>query len=247
MSQFENTEWATSESWKGYHDNADNFLLERQTLLQILTSFYRKHLGVGKHNRTLDLGCGDGIIGATLYSVDDSIRLIEVDGSPEMISAARKRLQPSQNAEYHLKTFQRIISESPAWTSMDFVVSSFAIHHLDADEKSALCRRVSEMLKQGGFFVNIDVVLPHHQTYEDWYYSLWVEWIAERQRRLALDSDFTNVPSDARRRPENKYQDLESQMEMLRSAGFCDVECYYRYGLFGIYGGRKPLQPNGTT
>ena len=120
------------------------------------------------------------------------------------------------------------------------MASSFAIHHLVASEKQTLFAVVLEMLKHDGYFLNVDVALPSSPSLEGWYYDLWEEWIADHQSRLRLDEDFRSVPSEARSRPDNKFEDLDSQLRMLKDVGFADVECHYRYGLFGVYGGRKP-------
>lgn len=50
---------------------------------------------------------------------------------------------------------------------------------------------------------------------------------------------FIDVPQVVRERSGNHYESLEAQLEGLVEAGFCEVACHYRYGLFGIYSGRK--------
>jgi tRNA (cmo5U34)-methyltransferase len=32
---------------------------------------------------------------------------------------------------------------------------------------------------------------------------------------------------------------LNTQLEALQSVGFKDVDCYYKYGIFAIFGGKK--------
>ncbi|NOY65253.1 MAG: class I SAM-dependent methyltransferase, partial [Nitrospirae bacterium] len=32
---------------------------------------------------------------------------------------------------------------------------------------------------------------------------------------------------------------LEAQLDALRETGFKEVDCYYKYGVFAIYGGRR--------
>jgi tRNA (cmo5U34)-methyltransferase len=52
--------------------------------------------------------------------------------------------------------------------------------------------------------------------------------------------DLSSTPEDARKKPENQYETLADQLRWLEEAGFTEVECHYRRGLFGIYSGRKP-------
>ena len=241
MPQFEDTQWADSDSCREYLEAVEHYVVERRTLLCVVTSLYKKFLGVGNQCALLDLGCGDGIIAETLCSADDTLHGIEVDGSPEMLSAAKRRLKSFQNFEFRQQTFQEFIAVPCVEpSSIDLVASAFAIHHLSSSEKRALFGVLPTVLKSGGFFLNVDVVLPDSSLYEDWFYELWAEWIIDRQKRLSLEEDYSGVPSQARENPENQYESLGSQLKMLRDAGFTDVESFYRYGLFGVYGGRKP-------
>lgn len=239
MSDFDASSWAASGGASEYLDVADTCVPERATLLGILSSCYRWFLAHGRASTILDLGCGDGVLAEVLCSMGVPVRVIEIDGSQEMLDASRRRLARFESVEYHHKTFQEIISGGLEWTSVDLVASSLAIHHLEPPEKQALYARIHDSLNEGGFFINIDVVLPRSGCYEAWYYDLWREWISRRQQRSRLQHDYTGIPEEARTNPENKFQTLDSQMAMLRDVGFRDVECFYRYGLFGLFGGRK--------
>jgi tRNA (cmo5U34)-methyltransferase len=37
----------------------------------------------------------------------------------------------------------------------------------------------------------------------------------------------------------NKPDTLKNQMDTLREIGFKDVDCFYKYGIFSMFGGRK--------
>ncbi len=87
MPQFEDTQWADSDSCREYLEAADHYVVERRTLMSVVTSLYKTFLGVGNRCVLLDLGYGDGIIAETLCSADDMLRAIEVDGSPQMLNA----------------------------------------------------------------------------------------------------------------------------------------------------------------
>jgi len=38
---------------------------------------------------------------------------------------------------------------------------------------------------------------------------------------------------------DNKPDTLEDQLNALREIGFIEADCYYKYGIFAMYGGRK--------
>jgi tRNA (cmo5U34)-methyltransferase len=158
-----------------------------------------------------------------------------------MLEAAKIKLTGLPVSEFCQITFDAIINGQFARRPFDLVVSAFAIHHLDLVRKALLFQRVIELLKPGGYFVNIDVAEPDHPSYTDWYYVLWEEWIIHRQQGLSSTESFAHIPEKARAMPENHYDSLHSQLTALESVGFSEVECHYRYGLFSLYGGRKPL------
>jgi tRNA (cmo5U34)-methyltransferase len=241
MSEFERSNWAQPEHSREYRDNSDNYIQERTTLLRMLASFYR-HFVKGKGlKRVLDLGCGDGVLAKTLYEQDRGIEITVTDGSGDMIKAARLNLSGLPVSEFCQITFDAIINGQFARPPFDLAVSAFAIHHLDLARKALLFQRIIELLKPGGYFVNIDVAETDHPPYTDWYYVLWKEWIIDRQQCLKSTESFADIPEKARAMPENHYDSLQSQLTALGSVGFSEVECHYRYGLFSLYEGRKPL------
>jgi tRNA (cmo5U34)-methyltransferase len=240
MTKFEDSHWGEAAYTQEYRDNADHFLPERRVLLSVLISFYQRFVIPSRQRWVLDLGCGDGVIGHLLSGIDPEIRLSAVDGSAEMVEAARRRLAGVPFERLEVVTFQQIIRRKVDLGLYDFVVSSFAIHHVDREEKRALFQCIFNMLRAGACFMNIDVVLPVTPPHEEWYFDLWREWIVRHEQADDHSRSFANYPNEARHRSENHYDTLAEQLEALTAAGFVGVECHYRYGLFGIYSGTKP-------
>jgi tRNA (cmo5U34)-methyltransferase len=240
MSGFETSGWSQAEYAAQYRDQADHYIPERGTMLQVVSSFYRNLVrGPGKV-RALDLGCGDGILAEVLCTEDPEIEVTVTDGSRDMLDAARVRLRGRPVPEFCQVTFEDIIGGGFQREPFDLIVSSFAIHHLELAQKAMLFERVLALLVRGACFLNVDVALSDDSSYTEWYYKLWREWIVDRERTLDPEQTFAHVPEEARAKPENHYDPLQSQLQALRSAGFVDVACHYRYGLFGLYGGRRP-------
>lgn len=239
MSRFEESGWSKADYSKEYRDQASYYIPERTTLLGVLVSFYRRFVGVGGQKRVLDLGCGDGVLGEVLLREDPDIDLVVVDGSAEMLAAARLRLANWSVGDYCQATFEDVIEGKARWSNCDLVVSAFAIHHLETFQRKQLFLKVFEMLEHSRYFVNIDVMLPTGSIYEDWYFELWREWIQRREQSLGLPQSFMHVPAQARVRAENHYEVVAQQLADLREAGFIEVECHCRYGLFGLYSAKK--------
>lgn len=238
---FDDSAWMETDYAGEYRDNADHFVLGRRTQLFVLQSFYRYFLSKRMPFEVLDLGCGDGELAANVRAVAPHARLTLVDGSADMLDAARARYADQPEATFVQATFAELIADSSTLGQYDLVVSGFAIHHLYLPEKIALFNVVFEHLKPGGAFVNIDTVFPtEDEALIDWYYKLWEEWIVARGERFNLAENFSGVPNEARYKAENKLSTLSSQLESLKSIGFTQVGSHYQNSIFVVFSGRKP-------
>jgi len=84
--------------------------------------------------------------------------VVALDGSKEMLQRTRNRLARF-GERFQCQLFDLAASD---WRSIDqtisAVVSSIAIHHLDADQKRTLFSDVYRLLIDGGIFIIADVV-----------------------------------------------------------------------------------------
>lgn len=239
MTDFDQTLWADARFARDYRDQADHIIQERQELFRILRSFHRFFARGCSPVHICDLGCGDGALAQQLLEEEPSLKATLIDGSEEMLAAARKRLAPHPNVAFVRKSFAEIIADSTGLARCDFVVSAFAIHHLLLPGKRALFQAIFQQLRPGGFFLNIDTVFPDNPVFKDWYYAVWQEWVDQRDRRLGLKGAFQDIAAKARQNPDNQLSALSDQLQALRAAGFQNVECHYKNGLFAIFGGGK--------
>ncbi|MHA2007544.1 MAG: class I SAM-dependent methyltransferase [Promethearchaeota archaeon] len=239
MNEFKRSNWYNGDYSRKYLDEADFYIPERDILLRILASFYRKFITSNKKKRILDLGCGNGILSKTLFNHNSNLEIVVTDGSKEMLIEAKKEFDGIPVLEFCQITFEEIIQGKFKKGLFDLIISSFAIHHLNMTQKMKLFNRVFEMMNLGSYFINIDVVVSDYENYNDWYYDLWKEWIIINQKSLNINKSFEQVPEEARRKSENHFDLLGEQLDGLKLIGFSDVECHYKYGVFAIYGGKK--------
>ena len=240
MTEFNKTAWAKSEFSREYRDNADIYVIERRRLFAILKSFYRYFLIDGKQAKMLDLGCGDGIITHEILTVDNTVLVTLLDGSADMLAHAKERFKEYKGMRYIKASFQEVLAGDILDSNFNFVVSSLAIHHLTMEEKKSLFHKIYSCLNAGGYFLNIDVALSPSETLEQWYLSLWKEWIDEKKASLGIKGDYFNdIVRRYKDNRDNKPDTLKDQMNALADIGFKDVDCFYKYGIFTMYGGRK--------
>ncbi len=240
MTDFRQTNWAKAEFGQQYRDNADIYIVERKRMFGILKSFYTHFISGKAQTHILDLGCGDGIVSRELLKIDDSISAILIDGSGDMLNKAKERLRDFKNADFIKASFQEIISGDIIKGEFDFIFSSLAIHHLVMNEKIHLFEKIYSLLNMNGYFLNIDVVLSPAETLEQWYLELWKDWIDQRKAFLGIHGDYYNdIIRRYKDNRDNKPDTLDNQLNALKEIGFKDVDCFYKYGIFTIYGGRK--------
>lgn len=240
MTEFNNSRWTNAEFAQEYRDHAEMYVVERQRLLTILRSFYKYFLKDSRKKTILDLGCGDGIITNEILKVDASVSATLLDGSVDMLHNAGERLKEFKNVQFIHASFQDIFEKEVLKQNFDFVVSSLAIHHLTMDKKYSLFKKIYSHLCPEGYFVNIDVVLSPTEVLEQWYMSLWREWINDKKNSLGIEGDYyDDIIRKYKDNKDNKPDTLEGQIDALKEIGFKDVDCFYKYGVFSMFGGRK--------
>ena len=233
-------QWNNREFALNYLQTAESMVVGRQRSIDLLKSFYRYFLDSHRPNTILDLGCGDGILTRELMQVDDSISAVLIDGSEDMLEQARELIMDTSRVRFVHASFQELIAERIDLPAIDFTVSSLAIHHLTATEKSALFRYIYSVSNSGGYFLNIDTVRSSSERIENWHLELWREGVFSAELSPNYEKIFREMldkyTSDVHY---CNIDTLESQMKALTEAGFSEVDCFYKDGIFAIYGGIK--------
>src|SRR5262249_19541153 len=95
--------------------------------------------------RFLDLGCGDGVLAATILDRFPGAQGVLLDFSSPMLDAARRRcphcifLEEDYGSPSWLKSVQ-------PWAPFDAIVSGFSIHHQPDSRKRQLFREFASLL-----------------------------------------------------------------------------------------------------
>ena len=243
LTEFKKTPWSAKETTDWFLKEAEMRVVDRRRLIEILKSFYKHFIGAKDQNCVLDLGCGDGLITHELLKIDDSISFTLIDGSVHMLEKAKERLNRFENTSFIKVSFQELSCGDRAYighSDFDLVFSSLAIHHLTMDEKRTLFDYIYSHLRVGGCFVNIDVILSPTEDLESWYLNLWREWMVDKQTVFGLKDDYEfTIKKYMEENHHNTISTLADQLNALSDIGFGDVDCYYKHGIFAVYGGRK--------
>jgi tRNA (cmo5U34)-methyltransferase len=168
--------------------------------------------------RVLDLGSGDGRLLTIVKLARPGASAVAVDFSPPMLDRLRARFASDPSVEIAVHDL-----DEPLPTSLgefDAVVSSFAIHHLAHNRKRVLFEEVFRLLTRGGVFLNLEhVASPTQALHEKFLRTLNAE---------PADED-----------PSNKLLDVETQLGWLRSIGFVDVDCHWKWCELALLAGTR--------
>jgi len=224
-----------------YISSSDVILIERNRTQKIVLDLFRYHFRKTKGLNILDLGCGDGILTQCIRKrYPDNIFSL-MDGSPGMITRAKENLS-GNNLIFIQKTFEEYIDSPAEDQKYDFVHSANAIHHLDLVGKEGLFSKVYSEMRYNGLFINIDPVKPSSKRSERWQFMMWTDWMNETLYKNDFQDDcgkYDHIPITYKNKEENKPSTLCEQLEILTKIGFNDVDCFYKYGVFALFGGTK--------
>ena len=235
--------WGGAES-AAYRRLARYAVPERERQTAIVVALVRAADAAGD---VLDLCCGEGLLSEALLRAVPGATLHAYDGSADMLALTEARAgasgrlvtRPIDLAARDWRRFERPLRA---------VVSSLAVHHLDAAAKRALFADLHAALTPGGVFVLADVVRPAMPVGHDIAANLWDEEV--ERRALALDGNLDGF--DAFRQADwNHFRHTEpdpidepstvvEHLDWLRAAGFDNIDLHWMTAGHAIVSGWKP-------
>jgi tRNA (cmo5U34)-methyltransferase len=239
----------TDEVWK-LPEIVDRFLSYRaaiplaQEQIGVMMSILRTRQEPVKN--FLDLGCGDGILGAAILGAYPSALGVLVDFSEPMLEQAREQLK---DFDAQL-SFKNLDYGDPAWVNaiqsfspFDAIVSGYSIHHQPDERKQEIYQEIFSLLKPGGWFVNVEHVSSESVTNIDLFENHYVAARYAIERRNGGTRSFEELEKEYKHRPDkaaNILAPVELQCEWLREIGYEEVDCYFRIYELAVFAGRKP-------
>jgi ubiquinone/menaquinone biosynthesis C-methylase UbiE len=194
----------------------------------------------------LDLGCGDGILGAAILGEFPASRGVLADFSEPMLEQAREQLKDYAGQ----LTFENLDYGDPDWITriqayapFDTIVSGYSIHHQPDVRKREVYSELYSLLKPGGWFVNIEHVSSEAQLNIDLFENHYVAARYAIERQNGGPRTYDQLSDEYRNRPDkaaNILAPTEVQCAWLREIGYEEVDCYFRIYELAVFGGRKP-------
>jgi tRNA (cmo5U34)-methyltransferase len=155
--------------------------------------------------RFVDLGTGNGRLIALVREHHPDARALGIDFSEPMLAHAGERFAGDPLIELRQHDLARPLAiQEP----VDAVLSGLAIHHLEDARKRALFGEIQALLRPGGVFVNLDLVMAANSKQHERF-------------RLAIGRQEDD--------PADRLADLCEQLRWMREAGFADADCQFKW------------------
>ena len=215
-----------------YYPDVQNALLDA-------LPFSQKHF-----TRVVDLGGGSGRLLQKLLKRYPNAKATLVDPSQPFLDLARQRL-----SDFSGRVSYELIRAQDAWDKacgpVDAIISTSALHHLDATEKNAVFRRCHEAITPGGVFLNGDEYRPPSDARYRELLDEWGDHMASQLATGAIPETFGEMIDKWRRRNldgfggprqsgDDCHETVEEQTARLYGAGFSRVETVWRDRLWAV-------------
>jgi tRNA (cmo5U34)-methyltransferase len=178
----------------------------------------------------VELGCGTGNLSLQLVAKFPRGVLSFVDASPEMVDVTRTRIDQAMSAATRSAGFlvQRFEELDLPDGAVDLVVSSISLHHVE--DKARLYARVRSFLNGGGRFCFADQMRgePEFNHLQNW--ERWLDFCRERGHCTPEEIESLLEHAAAH----DHYTTLTDHIALLSDAGFSEIDCVWRNGMWGI-------------
>jgi tRNA (cmo5U34)-methyltransferase len=198
--------------------------------------------------RVLDMCAGQGRLAEAYLRAKPDARVTLLDGSAEMLSVARTRLE-GFNGRYELLQANIEEREWRKCANYDAVMTSLAVHHLDAVGKQSLYRDIHQMLVPGGVFVMVDLVEAARPATRKLNGAQWSDAVRSASLRLHGSGEAAMIFEETGWNyyrlqspdPVDKPSTVTEHLDWLRDAGFVGVDVVWMYAGHAIFTAMKEV------
>ena len=107
--------------------------------------------------KVLDIGIGTGKLAAKLHA--NGCEVVGIDFSAKMLEAAAEKMQGARLIPHD---FTQGLPQELAGQKFDFIISTYALHHLGDSEKHRLISSAMDFLREDGAILIGDVSFENH-------------------------------------------------------------------------------------
>jgi len=195
----------------------------------------------------VDLGTGTGFLLDKLLRRFPACRAVAIDGSEQMMASAKTRLGGlAQRVEFVTADFRQPEAFGVSAGSADAVVSAYALHHLNLEEKARVAGHCRTLLKADGWFLNADLVAAEDGFLERLTQDMRVAGIVERAQgrdpRFRSAADTRRFIDDLERNECDQPQKESDDLRILGECGYSHVALFWKETREVVWGGVRGAQ-----
>ena len=185
----------------------------------------------------LDLGCGAGNYALKMLQQVPDMAVTLVDLSRPMLERARARVADAGGR--HVRMMQGDIRDLELGApQFDIILAAMVLHHLRGEEEwRAVFGKLYQALKPGGSLWIADHVEHAHPDVQALMQDRWGEYLTGLKGEDYRDHVFAYVAQEDTPRP------VLFQTDLLREAGFTQVDILHKNNAFAAFGAVKPKEP----
>lgn len=194
--------------------------------------------------RALDLGVGTGAFLKQFLEKFPNAEVVAIDGAASMFELAKSRIgELVQRVEWALSDFRMIPTTILRPDTFDAVISSYALHHLNAQEKLAVVKSIVQAIKPGGWFLNADIVMAEAPDVEQRIQEIRVENVTDRapaqDKRFYCTEATRQFLDNLEATEKDQPQTLDRDISILRESGILNAEVFWKEYRETLIGGSK--------
>lgn len=192
------------DKWAGEYDESISRLSEGypfEGYYEVL-SFVNRYVNLSNGARILDIGVGTGLLTKELYN--KGAEIYGIDFSPKMLELARRNMPKGQ---FLCHDFSNGMPIELKQIKFNYIISSYAIHHLDDNRKIDFIGQLKDSLKENGKIIIADIAFQtkdelrqcreNTKGWDDDEIYIVADEITEKLRKRMLNLTYTQVSSCA--------------------------------------------------
>ena len=123
---------------------------------EFVLDFVEREINISTETKILDLGIGTGTLTERLYKKGANI--VGVDFSSKMIEVAKSKMP---TATFLCQNLNDVLPEKYNSDTFDYIISTYAMHHLEDKEKINLLNSLYQKLSTNGVILIADISFEH--------------------------------------------------------------------------------------
>jgi tRNA (cmo5U34)-methyltransferase len=233
--------WLNPEAAENYARTVDTIVPQRKGILSIIS---RLAIELGSTNpKIIDLGCGLGDVTAEIVKLKPDVEVLMLDFSDEMIRRSSERFRDNKNITVVKQDLNQGISGITDEREFDAVVSCFALHHVEFENRIKLNSDIHAVLKERGLFINGDLFKEDSPIIDQWEFNNNISaMLVMLKEKLGQEWTFDELKLNRlenARKMGDKPGTLWDMFHDMKATGFGYIDCLWKSGNLAIMAATK--------